>query len=361
MKKTQWFARSCLVLSPTFALGMLAASSALAQTPYTVVMSGLDNPRGLAFAPNGALYVAEAGRGGGGPCVVLPRETRCYGLTGAITRLWKGQQERVAEGLPSNATPEGTDASGPDDISFQGTGGAYITMGLGGGPALRAAFGNESFGTLIHMATSGRWKVTADMVAYEVLSNPAGGPVDSNPFGVLAEATGRIVADAGANALLKVGADGTIATLAVFPSQPNPTPVGPPTIEAVPTSVARGPDGNLYVGQLTGAPFVPGLAKIYRVIPGQVQPVVHCPGFKMIIDLAFEASGSLLVVEHATGGLFFPPSSGRLSRVAPDCSRTVLLSGLDRPTSVAVGDDGAIYVTNHGVTPGAGEVLKLAP
>ena len=25
-------------------------------------MSGLDNPRGLAFAPNGALYVAEAGR-----------------------------------------------------------------------------------------------------------------------------------------------------------------------------------------------------------------------------------------------------------------------------------------------------------
>jgi glucose/arabinose dehydrogenase len=79
------------------------------------------------------------------------------------------------------------------------------------------------------------------------------------------------------------------------------------------------------------------------------------------MDLAFEADGSLLVVEHATGGLFFPTNSGQLSRVAPDCSRTTLLAGLDRPTSVAVGDDGAIYVTNHGVTPGAGEVLKLAP
>jgi hypothetical protein len=268
---------------------------------------------------------------------------------------------RVADGLPSNATPEGADASGPNDISFQGTGGAYITIGLGGGPALRAALGNEDFGTLIHMAASGRLKVVGDVAMYEFAFNPAGGPVDSNPFGVLAEPNDRLVVDAGANALLRVAANGTMETVAVFPAQPNPTPVGPPLIEAVPTSVARGPDGDLYVGQLTGAPFVPGLAKIYRVLPGQVQPVVHCAGFKTIMDLAFEADGSLLVVEHATGGLFFPTNSGQLSRVAPDCSRTTLLAGLDRPTSVAVGDDGAIYVTNHGVTPGAGEVLKLAP
>lgn len=50
-----------------------------------------------------------------------------------------------------------------------------------------------------------------------------------------------------------------------------------------------------------------------------------------------------------------------LSRVAPDCSHTSLLVGLDRPASVALGADGAIYVTNHGVTPGIGEVLKVAP
>ena len=166
------------------------ASSALAQT---VVMSGLDNPRGLAFAPNGALYVTEAGRGGAGPCLTNPGsgEVRCFGKSGAITRLWKGRQERVVEGLESHAMPDGSSASGPNDISFQGTGGAYITMGLGGGPDFLEALGGEYQGTLIHMAASGQWKVVADILLHEIDENPAGGPVDSNPFGVLAEPGGR--------------------------------------------------------------------------------------------------------------------------------------------------------------------------
>jgi hypothetical protein len=359
----------CVRATVIAALAVCASTGAIAQAP-TVVMSGLDNPRGMAFAPNGALYVAEAGRGGSGPCALNGAgENRCYGATGAITRLWKGTQQRVVEGRPSHAVynhpnpilfPDGSSASGPNDISFQGT--AYITLGLGGGVEFEEAFDNEFFGTLIHMPASGKWKVVADVALHEFEENPAGGPIDSNPFGVLAEPGGRLVVDAGANALLRVAANGRIKTLAVFPSVPNPLfpGVGGPTIEAVPTSVARGPDGVLYVGQLTGVPFVPGLANIFRVVPGQ-NPVVHCSGFKTIIDLTFGPDGSLYVVENATGGLFFPPNSGQLSRVAPDCSRTIVLGGLDRPTSVAVGADGAIYVTNHGVTAGAGEVLKIVP
>jgi hypothetical protein len=353
----------------SFALGsmgwLVVAGSAVAQGP-TVVMSGLDNPRGLAFAPNGALYVTEAGRGGAGPCVTNPStgEMRCFGKSGAITRLWKGQQSRVVEGLDSHALPDGSSASGPNDISFQGTGGAYVTMGLGGDSHFLAAIGSEYGGTLIHMAASGKWKVVADILLHEDDENPAGGPVDSNPFGVLAEPGGRLVADAGANALLRVAANGKVETVAVFPPLANPTGFGPPLIEPVPTAVARAPDGTLYVGELTGFPFVQGLASIYRVVPGQA-PVMHCTGFKAIMDLAFGPDGSLYVVENATGPFPppppFAPNSGRLSRVAADCAVTPLLVGLDRPTAVAVGDDGAIYVTNHGVTAGAGEVLRIAP
>jgi hypothetical protein len=348
-------------------VGALALAGSAFAAPPEVVMSGLDNPRGLAFAPNGALYVAEAGHGGAGPCLVnsTTGEMRCCGRTGAITRLWMGQQSRVAEGLESHALPDGSSASGPTDISFQGTGGAYITLGLGGDRAFQAALGGTYSGNLIHMAASGKWKVLADIVQHEIDENPAGGAVDSNPFGVLAEPGGRLVVDAGANALLSVAANGTVETVAVFPPLPNPTPVGPPMVEAVPTAVARGFDGDLYVGGLTGFPFVPGVAKIYRVAAGQA-PVVHCGGFKSIMDIAFGPDGSLYVVENATGGvppfgLFFLPNTGRLSRVSPDCTVTPVLTGLNRPTAVAVGADGAVYVTNNGVTAGAGQVLMIMP
>src|SRR5258707_14081497 len=45
---------------------VLLAPSAWAQSSnFTVVASGLNGPRGLKFGPDGALYVAEAGSGGG--------------------------------------------------------------------------------------------------------------------------------------------------------------------------------------------------------------------------------------------------------------------------------------------------------
>ena len=50
---------------------------AVAQATVSVVMSGLDSPRGLAFGPEGALYVTEAGRGAG--VVTSPAtDPRCY-------------------------------------------------------------------------------------------------------------------------------------------------------------------------------------------------------------------------------------------------------------------------------------------
>jgi hypothetical protein len=246
-------------------LGWFISSEALlqAQGTSTVVASGLDNPRGMAFGPEGALYVAESGRGGISPCIVLRGQPACYGPTGALRRVWRGTQVRVAADLPTYIMPSGEEG-GPADVSFQGRGGAYVTVGFGGDPALRAGFGpvGELFGTLLKVAASGHWKVIADVSAHETAENPAGGPVDSNPFGILAEPGARIIADAGANALLRVAANGDVSTIATFPARPVRS------TGAVPTDVVAGPDGAYDFSELTGVPFAAGAAQIYRVVPG---------------------------------------------------------------------------------------------
>ena len=372
---------------------VMAPGPAPAASGLTVVMSGLDNPRGLAMDTHGTLYVAEAGKGGAGqpgPPVCAPtgrpapEDVACAGRTGAVSRLRRGVQQRIVTGLPS-AAPQalgGEGATGPHDVSLHGSGGIYVTLGLGGGPAYRAALG-EDFGWLIKVNEEKHtWRKIADVATYEFDANPGGGAQDSNPYGLLARAGGRVLTDAGGNSLLRVWDNGAISTLATFPSRAQ----GRPT-DAVPTSVARGPDGAYYVGELSGVPFNTGAARVYRVVPGQA-PEVFCGGFTTIIDLTFGPDGRLYVLQHSSSGPFFA-GLGSLVRVASDCAQTTILGGLMRPTSVLVtggrhGDDDdddwdgddegdrsvrasgkkaplAFYISNRGTSPGVGEVIRFEP
>lgn len=344
-----------------------------AEPAWTVVASGLNNPRGLDFAPNGALYIAEAGLGGDGPVIVGGDGPHQFGHTGSITRVWKGKQERLVQGLPSLAVADQTAAIGPSSISFNGSGHALLTIGLGANPALRNSILGEqgrSLGTVSMLNQNGQIRTLADLAAFELVNDPDGNGPDSNPNGVLNDKGGvAYVTDAGANALLSVAANGKVSVVAVFPNRIVPTPPilpqppFPPALssQAVPTNVVRGPDGALYVSQLTGFPFPVGGARVFRVVPGSA-PQVYAEGFTNIIDLEFDAQGNLYVLEIDRNGLIAPEVTGRLARVNAGSHTvdTVASDGLVMPGGMAIGPDGAIYISNFSTSPGIGEVIRLA-
>jgi hypothetical protein len=210
--------------------------------------------------------------------------------------------------------------------------------------------------------SNGKWSTQADLGTFEITNNPAGGPVDSDPFGILALPSKQIVADAGGNDLLEISANGSIRTLAVFPNQMAPAPGSGTLIpaEPVPTTVAWGPDGSYYVGQLTGFPFQPSSANVYRVPANGGTPTVALSGFTNITSIAFGPDGSLYVLEISKNGLLSQNPLGALIKVQPDGTRTELAAGqLFMPGGVVVTSSGAVYVTNWSVLPGGGQVLRV--
>ncbi len=368
-----------LTVSSSLRLAALAAATAAlttlahAQPTWTVVASGLNNPRGLDFAPNGALFIAESGKGGPGPQIQGPEGPVTLGSSGSVTRVFRGIQERVTTGLPSLAGAAGFAASGPADISFGPNGHAALTIGLGANPAVRdAALGalGAGMGVVYQLNQNGHVKRIADISAFEGRQDSDGNGPDSNPIGTVSDRGGVVyVADAGANALVKVAANGTTSLVAVFPSRLAPTPPflpQPPNpaqipMQSVPTSVVRGPDGALYVSELTGFPFQVGAARIHRVVPGQPS-TVFATGFTNVIDLEFDAHGNLYVLEIDRNSLLAPSPIGRLARVNTDGSvQTIASDGLVMPGGMTIGPDGAIYVSNYSTSPDVGEVVRIQP
>jgi hypothetical protein len=101
--------------------------------------------------------------------------------------------------------------------------------------------------------------------------------------------------------------------------------------------VAVGPDGSLYVGELTGVPFPVGAARVYRVPANGGTPVIVATGFTNIIDIAFGPDGLGYVLEHDADGIIPPLGpgvAGRLVRLNADGTQTVIASaGLVKPAA----------------------------
>jgi hypothetical protein len=354
----------------------------------TVVAGDLNNPRKLFLAPTGALYVAEAGAGGRDRCLGSGAGRACIGLTGSITEIAHGTQRRVVVGLASVSTLDEQRAAGPADVLVRDGRYDVLLQDVAMSPRGDNGLGRDGK-TLGALVTTGaglaKPRVVASLSAYEAAHNPDHGagpgraygnpPIDSDPYAFTPYRGGLAVADAAANDLLWISPNGGVSVLAVFPTQTvrltsadrkrfgiSPG-VASLTVQSVPSSVAVGPDGALYVGELTGVPFRRGAARVWRVTRGG-KPAVYASGLTNVSDIAFLGK-SLLVLEIAAAGLGAPPSPGALIRLDPGGRRTVLASkGLLDPTGLAVGD-GSIYISNHGTSPGAGpgphgQVVRLA-
>ena len=162
--------------------------------------------------------------------------------------------------------------------------------------------------------------------------------------------------DAGGNSLLDVRADGSISTVTTFPKVIGG--FGP--ADAVPTDVVLGPDGAYYVSNLSGVPFTPGSALVWRVMPDGSKSV-YAAGLTQVTDLAVDPDGSLYVLQHATTQFLGGP--GSIVRIAPGGARTTIdtQGRLSHPAGLVVGPDGALYVANFSTAPDFGEVLKIVP
>jgi hypothetical protein len=340
---------------------MLAPLSAalviMAPTTAAGAVDGFQGPIfGIDTAPNGDILVADASTG--------------------VLAIHDGEVSVEA------AVP------GATDVSAIGRGSFWVSTGAGENPQADTGQG-------LHRVSKGRSHELVNLFEFEATVNPDGNdPPDSNPFDVQSLGGGAaLVVDAGGNDLLRVDRQGNVEVLAVFPDELVSTanikelagcPAGPPDIcglpellpgQAVPTSVAIGPDGYYYVGELKGFPAPTGESRIWKVAPNASWAecgsspdceLVFDGGFTSIIDLTFGPDGSFYVSEldeasWAAVEILQAPTGGTIN--ACDVATLTcgeVASGIPILTAITFGKDGTLWATRNALIPGQAEVFEVS-
>ena len=123
-----------------------------------------------------------------------------------------------------------------------------------------------------------------------------------------------------------------------------------------------GPDGALYVSELTGYPFPSGQANIYRIDPCDGKTVGFCQRLHNHLRLHVRAERQPLCAgpeHHRPCGASFLRRAISGRSADGDSGRPCSAAACLPPDSLTVGSDGTLFISELGTSPSGGEILSF--
>ncbi len=330
-----------------------------AKPTVAVVAKHLVGPLSVAQAPDGTRYWTDSFAG--------PLYKQAPG--GQPTVVFAGSKKAAAEGVSAD------------------------------GGVLRFTTGssNNKGGKVWTLSSTGAPVLIGDTFAYEKSANPDGkfkygflktpksclsqlpkqvpgsysGVKESHPYATAVANGVTYVADAGANAVVAISPTGVFSTVAALKpvklkvtaqaAEANHLPrctVGKKyAVEAVPTDVEYGPDGQLYVTSLPGGPEDPSLGlngRLLKINPATGKVTTVADGLLSPTGVAVASNGDLYVAQ-----LF----KGEISKIKAGKSKVKTYAKVPFPAAVEVTPTGLLATANSvpmGKKP-KGQVITITP
>ena len=286
--------------------------------------TGLVTPIGLTTDAGGRVWVSEVGTGNNDGAVSV------IDSDGTVNRVITGFPSVIFDDSPAGLT----------HLTFH-NGLLYILHGASGRLYTADVSGYSPGSPPIPAASLTSYDLGTFVRDYDFADDTN----ESNLYSLTVGPDGALyITDAAANAIIRRALDGTLSMFATVPSIANPTPVGPPFVQAVPTGIVF--DGQKFlVTTLLGFPFPTGHARIHQIgLAGNVS--LYRDGFTMLVDVVLDAANQPVVVEFAQfGPSGFTPATGRVVGQA-NGQNTPLLTAQNFPVAIARSGPRTYYVAN---------------